>query len=117
MAASEHIFDIDVEEFEDRVLKPSHDKPILVDFWADWCGPCRFLDPVLKAVVEDYEGEVLLAKVEVDEGHNMKLAGQYQVRGFPTILLFRNGEEKARFSSAQSKSFVEQFIEDNAEFE
>ncbi|MGV6859036.1 MAG: thioredoxin family protein [bacterium] len=113
--ASNNIFDIDLEDFEDKVLGLSHEKPVLVDFWADWCGPCRFLDPVLKAVVDDYEGEVLLAKVEVDEGENMKLAGRFQVRGFPTILLFRDGEERGRFSSAQPKSFVENFIEEYGE--
>lgn len=107
------IFDIAFEDFEENVLKVSHTKPILVDFWADWCSPCLFIAPVLNEVMNDYQGEVLLAKLEVDEGENMKLAGQYQVRGFPTIILFQNGEEQARFSSARSKSFIENFIEDN----
>ena len=77
------IFDIDLDDFDAAVLKASATQPVLVDFWADWCSPCIFLDPVLKQVVEEYGGAVRLAKVEVDEGDNMKLAGRYQVRGFP----------------------------------
>lgn len=109
----EFIFDIDLEDFEDKVLSVSHQKPVLVDFWAEWCSPCLFIAPVLADVITDYEGDVVLAKLEVDEGENMKLAGQYQVRGFPTIILFQDGEEQARFSSARPKSFIETFIEDN----
>ena len=63
--------------------------------------------PILKKVIENNEAEIALAKLEVDEGKNMKIAGQYQVRGFPTILFIQNGEEKARFSGAQSESFIE----------
>lgn len=109
----EFIFDIDLEDFEDKVLTVSHQKPVLFDFWAEWCSPCLFIAPVLADVITDYEGDVVLAKLEVDEGENMKLAGQYQVRGFPTIILFQNGEEQARFSSARPKSFIETFIEDH----
>ena len=116
MASDNYTFDFDVEDFQEKVLQVSEDKPVLVDFWADWCGPCRFLDPVLKEVLAGYGGSVVLAKIEVDEGENMKLAGQYQVRGFPTVLLFRHGEEQARFSSARSTSYVTEFIENNADF-
>ena len=110
---SEHpdIFEIQLEDFEAQVLQASHQRPILVDFWADWCSPCIAIAPVLQAVITDYAGEVALAKLEVDEGDNMKLAGRYQVRGFPTVILFRDGEEQGRFSSAQSKAFIEDFID------
>lgn len=90
------------------------DVPVLVDFWADWCGPCLFLDPVLKAVVAEYHGQVLLAKVDTEEDENLKLAGRYKVRGFPTVVLIEKGEEVARFSSARAKPFLREFIEDNS---
>ncbi|OQX00808.1 MAG: thiol reductase thioredoxin, partial [Thiothrix lacustris] len=81
----------------------------------DWCGPCLFLDPVLKAVVADYQGNVLLAKLDTEEDENMKLAGRNQVRGFPTVLLIENGQEVARFSSARNKIFVREFIDTNSQ--
>ena len=109
------IYDISLEEFDEKVIKPSHEKPVLVDFWADWCGPCLFLDPVLQQVVNEYDGNVQLAKLEVDEGENMKLAGKYKVRGFPTILMYQNGEEKARFSGAKPRHFIEELIQQHFE--
>lgn len=110
----ESIFDIDLDDFEEKVLKASHHKPVLVDFWAEWCSPCLFIAPVLTDVINSYDGQVLLAKLEVDEGENMKLAGRYQVRGFPTIILFEEGIEVERFSSARSKDFIVEFIESNS---
>lgn len=109
------IFDINgIADFEERVLKASLRNPVLVDFWADWCGPCLFLDPVLKSVIPEYHGKVLLAKVDTDEDENMKLAGRHQVRGFPTVLLIEHGVEVARFSSARTKPFVREFIDTNS---
>ena len=95
---SPHIFDVDLHDFEERVLKASHEKPVLVDFWADWCSPCIVIAPMLQKIMDEFEGQVSLAKLEVDEGENMKLAGRYQTRGFPTIILFKDGEEQERFS-------------------
>lgn len=109
------IFDTSVEAFDQEVIKASQHHPILVDLWADWCPPCVVIAPILKEVVENYDEEIALAKLEVDEGKNMKIAGQYQVRGFPTILLIQNGEEKARFSGAKSAGFIEDFIDQNIE--
>ncbi len=111
---SKFVFDIDLEDFDKKVLEASFNTPVLVDFWADWCSPCLFIDPILKSVINDYEGKVLLAKLEVDEGENMKLAGKYKVRGFPTIMLFEDGKEVERFSSARPKSFIIDFIESNS---
>lgn len=108
------IFDTTVENFNKEVIEASHLHPILVDLWADWCPPCIVIAPILKQVVENYDSDISLAKIEVDEGKNMKIAGQYQVRGFPTILLILNGEEKARFSGAQSAAFIENFIDENS---
>ncbi|MBD3670716.1 MAG: thioredoxin fold domain-containing protein [Gammaproteobacteria bacterium] len=104
-----------LERFDTDVIQASHENIVLLDLWAEWCPPCITIAPILEQVVEEYEGEVLLVKIEVDDGDNMKIAGQYQVRGFPTILLFQNGEEKARFSGAKPASFIKDFIEDNTD--
>ena len=109
------IFETSLDTFEHDVLTASQDKPVLVDFWAEWCPPCVVIAPLLEQVINDRDGEVILVKLEVDEGENMKLAGRYQVRGFPTIILFQYGEEKGRFSGAKPASQIEQFIDDNAE--
>ncbi|MBE9567769.1 MAG: thioredoxin, partial [Proteobacteria bacterium] len=78
------IFDVDLEDYDEKVLQASDSVPVLVDLWAEWCSPCLVVAPILKQLVEEFDGELKLAKVEVDEGENMKLAGRYQVRGFPT---------------------------------
>ncbi len=109
------IFETSLDAFEQDVLTASHDHPVLVDFWAEWCPPCVVVAPLLEQVVNERDGEIMLVKLEVDEGENMKLAGRYQVRGFPTIILFENGEEKGRFSGAKPISQIEQFIDDHAE--
>jgi thioredoxin 1 len=109
----ELIFEVDVEQYADKVLAVSNETPVLVDLWAEWCSPCLVIAPVLKKLIDEYDGKIKLAKVEVDEGENMKLAGRYQVRGFPTILLISKGEEVARFSGAKPLSFIRNFVDDN----
>lgn len=108
----ETIFNVNYEDFVEKVVKASYQRPILVDIWADWCPPCLVLAPVLERLINDYEGSIFLAKVDIDEGENMKIAGQYKVRGFPTVILFFQGEEKGRFSGAKTQSAIESFIED-----
>jgi putative thioredoxin len=112
-AVYQWIFDVDHEDFDSRVLQPSHERPILVDLWAEWCSPCRVIAPVLVRIVEEFGGRVHLAKVEVDAGENMKLAGHYRVRGFPTVILFQQGEERSRFSGARHVHYVREFVEQN----
>ncbi len=107
------IFEVNEAEFQSQVLDASKTQPILVDFWADWCPPCIVLTPVLERVVNGYGGKIRLAKVEVDEGENMRLAGRYGLRGFPTVLLLVDGEEKGRFSSARPDGWVKQFIDEH----
>jgi len=109
------IFTVQLEDFSESVLAASQSRPILVDFWADWCSPCLVIAPQLEAVIQEYVGKIALAKLEVDEGENMKLAGRYRVRGFPTIILFYRGEELGRFSGAKPKTFIRQFIEELTE--
>lgn len=104
------IYDTDLHRFQKDVLDAQF--AVLVDFWADWCPPCRTLTPILERVVHDLAGEVRLAKIEVDEGENMKLAGRYKLRGFPTVILFRNGEELGRFSSAKPDHWIRHFLKE-----
>jgi thioredoxin 1 len=109
--AKETIFDTDLHHFETDVVEASRSRIVLVDLWADWCGPCHFLSPVLAKVIPEYAGKVVLAKVEVDEEDNMKIAGRYGARGFPTVLLFANGEMVDRFHGAKPEHFVREFID------
>jgi len=105
-----YIIDVHLDDFNEKVLKHSHTTAVLVDFWADWCGPCHAIAPNLIKAVEEEKGRVVLAKLEVDEGENMKLAGRYNVRGFPTIMLFKNGEAVDHFTSARPMHFIRDFI-------
>jgi len=110
-----YLFTIDVNNFETQVIEYSNNIPILVDFWADWCPPCLVISPILKNVIHYYQGKVALGKIEVDVDENMKLAGRYQTRGFPSVLLFSNGVELNRFTGTKSKQFIINFLEENIE--
>jgi len=105
-----NIFAVDLDGFEGAVIEASRTTPVIVDFWADWCPPCRALTPVLERVTTALAGQLKLAKVEVDEGANMKLAGRYGLKGFPTVLLFIDGEIKGRFAGARAEHWVRDFL-------
>lgn len=90
---------ITAENFEAEVLKS--DIPVLVDFWATWCGPCQMIGPVVSEIAEEYAGKIKVGKVNVDE--QMALAMQYQVASIPTLILFKNGEVAKRTMGAQPK--------------
>lgn len=108
-----YIFIINVENFESKVIEYSNSTPILIDFWAQWCPPCLVISPILESIVEFYQGKIALGKIEVDENENMKLAGRYQTRGFPSVLLFSNGVELNRFTGAKSRLFINDFLQEN----
>lgn len=112
MTDNQHLFDVDLERFEAQVIHASDAHPILVDLWAEWCPPCVVIAPILAQIAKERTGKIAIAKVEVDEGENMKIAGRYQVRGFPTVLLIYRGKECGRFSGAKNKSFIDQFIDE-----
>ena len=111
-----NIIETHYESFDKDVIQQSHTKPVLLDLWAEWCPPCLMLAPVLKNLIENYKGELVLAKVEVDEGENMKVAGHNKVRGFPTVIFYQYGEEKFRFSGAKPKHYIDEMIQKYFEF-
>lgn len=87
-------------EFTDMVVDTSKTTPVLVDFYAEWCGPCKQFTPVLSQFASDYQGKFLLAKVDVDK--NPQVVERYQIRSMPTVLLFKNGEVVERFSGGKA---------------
>jgi thioredoxin len=106
-----NVVDTSLKTFHRDVTEASRQRPILVDFWAEWCAPCLVLAPVLEQVCHDMQDRIGLAKLEVDDGENMKLAGHYRVRGFPTVMLVNHGEEIARFSGARSRTQIVEFLQ------
>jgi len=107
----ENILDAGEHDFAAKVLDASQQILVLVDFWADWCPPCRALTPLLEKLAGEYAGRLVLVKVEVDADDNMKLAGRYRLRGFPTVLLIRKGAEVGRFSGYKPEHFVREMID------
>jgi len=103
---------LDVTEatFDEDVVARSAETPVLVDFWAEWCGPCHALAPVLEAAVEAREGTVSLVKVDVDA--NPALSQQYSVSGIPAVKAFRDGRVVADFTGARSRTFVDVFLDE-----
>lgn len=105
------IFDVSTQDFQSQVIEQSHEVPVLVDFWAEWCGPCRMLTPVLEKVVESMNGRLMLAKVNTETAP--ELAQRYGIRGIPNVKLFIKGQVMSEFQGnipeAQIRAFINQF--------
>ncbi len=89
----------------------SSEKPVLIDFYADWCGPCKMQSPILREVSEEIDGKARIIKIDVDKNQN--IAGRFQVRGVPTLILFKKGEIVWRKSGVSSKNELVQLIQNN----
>ena len=106
---SENITHVTDATFSDAVLKS--ETPVLVDFWAEWCGPCKMIAPVMEEVAVSHAGKIKIAKVDVDD--NREVAAKYGIRGIPTLLLFKNGELAAQKVGALSKAQLTAFVDSN----
>jgi thioredoxin 1 len=104
--AIQHVTDA---SFEPEVLKS--EVPVLVDYWAEWCGPCKSIAPILEAVAREYDGRLKVAKINVDE--NQSTPAKFGIRGIPTLMLFKNGNVEATKVGALSKSQLTAFLDSN----
>ncbi len=102
-------YDVDASNFEQIVLETSQHTPVVMDFWAEWCGPCKVLKPILEKLAEEYQGKFILAKINAD--HNQELAAQFAVRGIPSVKAIFNGELRDEFSGAIPESAVREFLD------
>jgi len=107
--SSPHIVHTSDATFSQDVLKS--DVPVLLDFWAEWCGPCKMIAPILDEIAGEYQGRVKIAKINIDE--NPQTPPKYGIRGIPTLILFKNGTVEAQKVGAVSKSQLSAFLESN----
>ncbi|CAD5379644.1 Thioredoxin [Pseudomonas sp. OF001] len=109
MSATPYIFDVTTASFEQLVIENSFHKPVLVDFWAEWCAPCKALMPLLAKIAEGYQGELLLAKVNCDVEQDIVM--RFGIRSLPTVVLFKDGQPVDGFAGAQPESAIRAMLE------
>ena len=109
MAGSPWVVDVTAETFQEQVVDRSHERPVVVDFWAPWCGPCRALGPVLEALAIEKDGAFVLAKVNTDD--NQDLAGAFEVSSIPAVFAIRNGKMVDRFEGMLPEAELRQFVD------
>ena len=107
---SENILNVTDDSFENDVLRS--EQPVLVDYWAEWCGPCKMIAPVLEEVADEYVGKLAVAKLNIDDNPNTP--PKYGIRGIPTLMIFKGGEVAATKVGALSKSQLLEFIQSNS---
>jgi thioredoxin 1 len=105
--AGGNTFEVTDQNFEQEVLKS--DKPVLVDFWAEWCGPCRMVAPAVEQIASEYAGRARVGKLDVDQ--NMGVTTRYQIRSIPTLLIFKNGEIQEQLVGAQPKDVIKRMLD------
>jgi putative thioredoxin len=105
--------DVTTETFQRDVIERSHELPVVVDFWAAWCGPCRMLGPAIESEVAKREGQIELAKVDVDS--EQALAAQFAIQSIPTVAVFRDGKPVTGFVGAQPPAAIGRFLDDAIE--
>ena len=108
-ASPDFVKDVNTADFAQEVLQRSREVPVVVDFWASWCAPCRVLGPALEKVTDEYGGAFELVKVDVDA--NQELAAQYQVQGIPTVAAFKDGQEVDRFTGALGEAAIRDWVQ------
>ena len=106
---SENIIHVSDESFEQEVLQS--DKPVLIDYWAEWCGPCKMIAPILDEMATEYSDKIRVAKLNIDD--NPATPPKYGIRGIPTLMLFKNGEVEATKVGAVSKAQLTAFLDEN----
>ncbi len=105
---SDKILHVSDSDFDEVVLKG--DGPVLVDYWAEWCGPCKMIDPILHELADEYGDKIKIAKVNIDE--NQLITTRFKIRGIPTLMIFENGEHQGSKVGALTKSALKAFVDE-----